>query len=305
MNGIEIVSGIVDYINAWVWQPIPKVLQGLVCALAFALIFRKQIKAYPVVFYLYPAFIFLWDILACITFLVPDGVLYEALGGEESWFWMSGWWLDYLGLNTTFGIGLIIIVMFIGVLPKTTLVKNLYVIRKEMSIIGGAILFGHGVLQMDNIVYFNLYYAGDVVCFIEYVILGIAILVLVFIPWITSFGFIRNKMKGTTWKKLQTYTSVPLFIGMLAFGIIMYLARVITWYPGILVDAWDINAWNAAHEDPLSLSSVASFESYLLAVKTYIVLLVSYVVLRIKKVKGRNRPAVQTLEQTPENPQIT
>jgi DMSO/TMAO reductase YedYZ heme-binding membrane subunit len=290
MNGIEIVYGIVDYINAYVWQPIPKVLQGLICALIFVVIFRKQIKAHPVAFYIYPAFLFLWDILACITFLVPDSALYKALGGDESWFWNSGWWLDYLGLNTTFGIGLIIIVMFIGVLPKTTLVKNLYTIRKEMSIIGGAILVGHGILQMDNIVYFNNYYAGSTVSFVEYVILGIAILALVFIPWITSFEFSRKKMNAVAWKKLQTYTSVPLFIGMLTFGIIMYLARIIDWYPGILVSTWDVDTWNAAHDEPLSFSSVASFDSYLFAVKTYIVLLVAYIILRIKKVKGRNHP---------------
>jgi DMSO/TMAO reductase YedYZ heme-binding membrane subunit len=289
MNGIEIVSGIVDSINAYVWQPLPKVLQGLIVAFAFVVIFRKQIKAYPIVFYIYAAYLFLWDILACITFLVPDSALYAALGGDESWFWMSGWWLDYLGLNTTLGIGLIIIVMFIGVLPKTTLVKNLYAIRKEMSIIGGAILVGHGILQLDNIVYFNNYYSGDGWAFFLYCVLGIAILVLVFIPWITSFEFVREKMKVSTWKRLQTYTSVPLFIGMLMFGLIMFGLRVTNWYPGLIPGMWDVEAWNATHEDPLSLSGAAIFGNYLLAVKVYGFLLISYIVLRIKKVKKRKR----------------
>jgi hypothetical protein len=158
MNASEIIERIIEYINAYLWLGVPNVVKGLITALVFVVLFRKQIQKHPVVFYIYPALYFIWEIIACATFLSP-GINKALEDAGWSLFLMSGWWLVELGLGTTFGVGLLIIVMFIGVLPKSTLVKNLFAIRTEMSIIGSIILAGHGILQLDNIVYYNRYYA--------------------------------------------------------------------------------------------------------------------------------------------------
>jgi DMSO/TMAO reductase YedYZ heme-binding membrane subunit len=299
MNGIEIIDHIVDYINAYVWQGIPGVLKGLILSLIFVVIFRQKIKKHPIAFYIYPVLFFLWDIVACISFLSPSASE-KMISDAWKWVLIVGWWLDWLGFGVTFGIGLIIIVMFIGVLPKTALVKNLYTIRTEMSIIGATILVGHGILQLDNIVYFKKFYGFSVYHFLLFYVLGLGILALLIIPWITSFRNVRKKMNAHTWKKLQAYLGVPLFLGMLVFGLVMYLGRIIMWYPGIVVDAWDVGTWNATHEDPLSLSSAVAFENYILTAKIYMALLVSYIVLRIKKVRKGNRSGANLPVETSE-----
>jgi DMSO/TMAO reductase YedYZ heme-binding membrane subunit len=99
--------------------------------------------------------------------------------------------------------------MFIGVLPKTALVQRLYSIRTEMSVIGATILAGHALLQLS---YNYFLTAVDKYEFFVYWIMGSIISALLLLPWITSFRVIRKKMKAGTWKKLQTYLGVPLFI---------------------------------------------------------------------------------------------
>jgi DMSO/TMAO reductase YedYZ heme-binding membrane subunit len=299
MNIIEIINRIIEYINAYIWLGIPNVVKGLICALVFVVIFKKQIKAHPVVFYIYPALYFIWDLIACSTFLSSAAA--ETL---EGWGWsgylMAGWWLEWLGLGTTFGIGLIIIVMFIGVLPKTEFVKNLFTIRTEMSIIGGTILVGHGILQQDNIILYNQYYSDSPIFFtlIMFCILGMVILLLLIAPWITSFRAVRKKMKPSTWKKLQTYTSIPLFVGMLLFGLAMYLGRVLQWYPGI-VDIWNITT-PLSSDEPMSLGYGVDLATYYLSAKVYLVFLVAYIVLRIKKFKGKKQPVAAEEAPAPE-----
>jgi DMSO/TMAO reductase YedYZ heme-binding membrane subunit len=298
MNGIEVISNIVDHINAYLWLGIPNIIKGFIVALVFVLIFRKQIKAHPIVFYAYPTLYFLWEIITGIAWLSPDN-LYEKLGGDESLLLNIGWWLDDLGLGATFGIALIIIVMFIGVVPKTTLVKNLYDIRTEMSIIGATIIVGHAILQLDNIASFNTYYPKDAgLLFSVFYILGPATFALILIPWITSFKSVRGKMKADSWKKLQTYTSIPLFIGMLMFGVVINLGWTVGHYTGF-VDMWNITMSGFYEGESISLGDGVSFAQDFFSAKVYLVLLVAYIVLRIKKVRNARRLKANPLVENP------
>jgi DMSO/TMAO reductase YedYZ heme-binding membrane subunit len=293
---MEAIESIVEWIEAYVWAGIPGIVQGLVVALALVVIFRKQIKKYPIIFYIYPALYFLYEVAYAIGTLVTNNELYEKWGGENSLLANLTHWLGHIGFSTTFGIGLIIIVMFIGVLPKTTLVKNLLAIRTEMSIMGATILAGHAIYYLPFIYYTHIASTENALIFW---ILGPILSALLLLPWITSFKTVRKRMKGSTWKKLQTYTAVPLFVLMLVFGIV-YALRTLNDIPGyVLTDMGTIiNPWNPS--EPLSMGNGVNYANAMLAAKVYLVMLVSYIVLRIKKVRGKNRSAEQALEQVQE-----
>jgi DMSO/TMAO reductase YedYZ heme-binding membrane subunit len=306
MSGIEAINRVIEYVNAYVWQSVPGVVKGLAIALVFALIFRKQLKKHPVAFYIYPVVFLLWCTVSGIIELV-DSNAYENMGWEQSWIMNIGWAFDELGLGTLLGIGLIIIVMFIGVLPKVKLVQNLYTIRTEMSVIGATLLAAHGIEMLPTTIYWFVeaeYEHGFfILFFLMYGLLGPIILALLLIPWITSFRVVRKKMSGRTWKRLQTWLGVPLFIGMLIFGLILNLAWSVGWYPDF-VNMWEITVapWDEA--ESLSLGAGAGFAEYLLAAKIYLVLLVSYSILRIKKYKKNNVATTnlsETNSQTQEN----
>jgi hypothetical protein len=104
-------------------------------------LFRKPLKAHPAAFYIYPVIYALWNIFYGVAQLATSGgnppyrtQLYETLGGDNSFILNLLDWLGHLGLTAALGIGLLIIVMFIGVLPKTELVKKLFSVRTEMSV---------------------------------------------------------------------------------------------------------------------------------------------------------------------------
>jgi hypothetical protein len=136
MNATEIIGSIDKYISAYLWLGIPTVVQGLLIALVFVVIFRKKMLKRPAVFYIYPAVYF----ILCVVNVIGDLLLPHELAEKIESFTSLNVTIilafDHLGLGTPLGIGLLIIVMFIGVLPKTELVKNLFSIRTEMSVIG-------------------------------------------------------------------------------------------------------------------------------------------------------------------------
>lgn len=288
MNGIEIIWTVINHINAYIWQGLPGILKALISALVFVLVFRKQIKAHPVVFYLYPTLYLIWGIVRKIGETLNPSGFYESLGGDGSWVWNIYYWAEELGLGVMFGIALIIIVMFIGVLPQNKLVKNLFTIRTEMSIIGATILMGHGIAYFPTSVT-----DMDTMGIILYIILGPVILALLVIPWITSFRIIRNRMKAGTWKKLQTYLGIPLFVGMLVFGFILNLLWSVD-YP--FMDAWEVTTSPWDDSVPISLGEGVMHAEQLVATKIYLVLLVSYIILRIKKYKKNNAAATNLSE---------
>jgi DMSO/TMAO reductase YedYZ heme-binding membrane subunit len=283
---VAAVYRINDYLNAFLWQGVPDVAKGIIISLVFAYVFRKQIKKHPVIFYIYPTLTFLWFTFYGVVTLLP-GDLFEQWGLHDSWISKIGWLPYGLGLVTPIGIGFITIVMFVGVLPQKRFVVEFLKIRSEMAIIGSTILVAHGIMRLGTAVYylkgehgtdFNLY----VLC---YGILGPVILALIILPWLTSFKVIRRRMRGRTWKVLQTYLGVPLFVGMLIFGFILTLAWSVGDFPG-LVNMWEIVTYE--NGDPISLGTGINVATNLLASRIYFVLLAFYTVLRVKKVK-KNR----------------
>jgi DMSO/TMAO reductase YedYZ heme-binding membrane subunit len=291
MTGIEAIDNFVDLLNAYVWEGIPTVVKGFVIALVFVVIFRKKIQAHPVAFYIYPIVYAIWYVFYGVAQLITAGGMDEKLGGDNSLILSLMYWLDGLGLGTALGIGLLIIVMFVGVLPKTKLVQNLYTIRTEMSVIGATILVGHSfeyLYRYKDLVAPADGHAFNISWLLMYGILCPILLALLILPWITSFRVLRKRMKASTWKKLQTYTGVPLFVAMLVFGLGINIAWSVGWFPGYATGAWDITTSPWGEDSPIALASGMNFANDILSAKVYAFLLVSYIVLRIKKTRDKS-----------------
>lgn len=287
-----------DYINNLLWLGIPDILKGLVLSLLFIYIFKNAIKKHSFIFYIYPGLLFLWYCTYGILNLFNLN-LYELIG-ETIW-WEILWLPHSYALDTAIGLAFIMIVMFIGVLPKWKFIRQLYTIRKEMSIIGGLILVGHGVMRLptmkwawENITDMNS------LLFFSYAILGIILLVLIFIPWITSFHFARRRFSARGWKKLQTYTSVPLMILICVFGIAINLGWGFSDLPGLGINLWEATTV----PDGTAVSNLAQgygVATAFLSAKLYLVFLITYVWLRIKKIKKQSVPTSPYHKQVTES----
>ncbi len=276
---------VLNYINNLLWLGVPDIIKGLAISIVFVLIFKKAIKKYSFIFYIYPGLIF---ILYC-----TDGILglcnielSDLMG--DTLLWELLWLPRSYSLDTSVGLGLIFIVMFIGVLPKWEFVRQLYIIRKEMSVISGFILIGHGVMRLPTMknAFLNM---NDFNIFLgfSYAILGVILLVLILIPWITSFRFARSKLSPEAWKRVQTYTSVPLIILICVFGITVNLGWGFSVLPTLGSSLREIK--NTA--DGTAVSSL--YQGYrvstvFLSAKIYLALTVAYIWLRRKKLKEQS-----------------
>ncbi len=286
-----------NYINNFLWLGVPDILKGLVLSLLFIFIFKNAIKKHSFIFYIYPGLLFLWYCTYGILNLFNVD-LYELIG-ETIW-WELLWLPHSYALDTVIGLAFIMIVMFIGVLPKWKFVRQLYTIRKEMSIIGGLILVGHGVMRLptmkwawENLTDMNVF------LFFSYAILGVILLVLIFIPWITSFHFARKRFSARGWKTLQTYTSVPLMILICVFGIAINLGWGFSQFPGFGTDLCEATTI----PDGTAVSNLAQgygVATAFLSAKLYLVFLVTYVSLRIKKTRKPSVIKSEYHEQAPE-----
>lgn len=273
---------VLNFINNLLWLGIPDIVKGLVISVAFVLIFKKAIKKHSFIFYIYPGLIFIWYCTYGILELCNID-LYSSIG--DTILWEILWLPHSYALDTVVGLGFIFIVMFIGVLPKWEIVKKLYIIRKEMSIIGGLILVGHGVMRLTTMKWAleNMKELNILLIF-SYVVLGIILLILIFIPWITSFDFARKIFSPRNWKRIQTYTSVPLIILIFVFGICINLGWGFSVLPDLSSNLWDVK--KAADGTAVSdLSQGYQVATGFLSARIYLVLMVAYIWLRIKKKK--------------------
>lgn len=281
---------VLDYVNNVLWLGVPDLIKGLVLSIVFLFIFKNAIRKHSLIFYIYPGLLFLWYCTYGILNLFNVN-LYETMG-ETVW-WTILWLPHSYALDTVIGIAFILIVMFIGVLPKWEFVRQLYTIRKEMSIIGGLILIGHGVMRLPTMkwAWENMKEMNGFLVF-SYAILGVVLLVLIFIPWITSFHFARKRLTPKGWKKLQTYTSVPLMILICVFGIAINLGWGFAILPGFGSSLWDTQT--AADGTAVSnLSQGYQVATAFLSAKLYLALMVVYIWLRRKKIKKQSQPVKQ------------
>lgn len=183
-----------------------------------AVLLSKSIKKHAVVYYWVLAIPFILTIVPFILRLV--GIDGPRLNGIPV---LSYFTRDYVHM-ATLGFPLLIIIMYMGALPtRYRWVARLMSIRKQLSIIVGFPVLTHGILRAFNTFPNGLkfFFAQDEYLaerpvnslagayFSNFVfVLGIFMLVLFFILWITSFTGIQKRMGNVLWKKVQWWSYV-------------------------------------------------------------------------------------------------
>ncbi|NPD32182.1 hypothetical protein HLV35_02725 [Eggerthellaceae bacterium zg-997] len=222
---------------------IPDIVQAAPFALAFCLLCVRPLRAFPVAFYApitvlvaaisIPAF--------CKTAMGPAAPaaivqMGSALDTAQRAMPLFGDMVDLLTSAVT-GVWLYLVVMFIGVMHKGPIVRRLFTVRSELSILGGIIVFGHVLRVIALPTYFMSEQFRAVwgtpalyLMFAATVVVGIALTVLFVVPWVTSFRFIRRRMKGSTWKKVQK-TAYPFMYLMLLQGALLGMGHAALGYP--------------------------------------------------------------------------
>lgn len=191
----------------------------LFCVMVFALLFvllAKSIKKYYYIYYTLFAVPFLMVVIPSILQMCGVETLFNLIRipvlGEIL--------RDYIHM-ASLGHPLLIIIMYIGALDmKHPHVKKLMSIRKELSIISGFPILTHSWIRTINNFPNSLKYFTDHSEFMNNLritselgagitntalVLGIVMLVIFFILWITSFDAIHKRLGGHKWVRIQKW----------------------------------------------------------------------------------------------------
>ncbi len=190
-------------------QVIPNILQALVFAGAFSLVFAPVLRKHPVPFYVL-------FIVACVLSFSSVLIFVPTL-----------YYVDQLLASCYTGVAIYLLVMFAGALPKSWAVtKRLLSVRSELSILGGFVILFHvvKVLPMVPLAFTSAYSRiwGDALpwMFVATVVVGVPLLVCFLVPWITSFKFIRNRMEHKKWRRVQRL-AYPFMALLVAQGMLL------------------------------------------------------------------------------------
>ncbi|MBW6410979.1 ferric reductase-like transmembrane domain-containing protein [Clostridium weizhouense] len=176
---------------------------SLLFSLIFYLILNRQIKKKSWIFYI------LMIILTGFIIYYYRVKMYEVY---------PEWITTYLigpFKRGAFSTATFIIVMYLGAIKKnTTIAKKMFSIRGEMSIIACISTLGHNIVY--GIYYFpKLFLNPQSLPKLQLIaaLLTIGMISIMLPLFITSFRCVRNKMKASTWKKIQRMAYV--FFGMI------------------------------------------------------------------------------------------
>ncbi|MDL2310179.1 ferric reductase-like transmembrane domain-containing protein [Parabacteroides sp. OttesenSCG-928-B22] len=251
----------------------------LFCVAVFALLFvwlAKSIKRYYYIYYTLFAIPFLMVV-------VPS--LLRMIGIETSFNFtripvLGELLRDYIHM-ASLGHPLLIIIMYMGALDvKNPYVKRLMSIRKEISILSGFPILTHSWIRVMNNFPKALKYFTDHSAFMEnprvtselgagitntVLVLGIVMLVLFLILWITSFDVVHKRLGGIRWKKIQRWSYV-LYALLFIHAMGLQVGRMVSSAADITVKQW------------ISVSSL-------------LLIYGSYLILRVRKArkKGKKR----------------
>ncbi|MBQ9068779.1 MAG: ferric reductase-like transmembrane domain-containing protein [Eggerthellaceae bacterium] len=165
----------------------------LVATTVACFVLRNPIRKAPMVFYV------LSIALTAFCIAMP----YLGLP-REIWVFMST-----IMRKCLLPLALFVVVMFIGVLPRTSKASLwLRPIRAELSIIAWILTLGHVVI------YFNSYFprvGGLSNNMLASLVVAMLLFVLLIVLGVTSFQFVKKRMNHDTWKKVQKL-AYPFFI---------------------------------------------------------------------------------------------
>lgn len=267
---------------------IPNIIQIAPFVLAFALLCTKPLRKFAGCFYIAWAFM-----VAAVTWFDPvidfcgDSAPVLALMADSivSSLGTTNPALDMvvqLFTSSYTGVCMYLIVMFVGALDRTSLVKRLLSIRTELSVIGGIIIFGHVIrvatmpFMFANPAWMEMWGspAGEFM-FAAVVVVGPLLTLVFLIPWITSFRAIRRRMKPSTWKKTQKL-AYPFMALLVLQGFFLAVGHCLYGYP--YTDNMTLMAMISSPTEWL-----ASFAQQVATACVYLFFGVSYVALRLRK----------------------
>ncbi|MDH6341520.1 DMSO/TMAO reductase YedYZ heme-binding membrane subunit [Parabacteroides sp. PFB2-12] len=223
----------------------------LFCVAVFALLFvwlAKSIKRYYYIYYTLFAIPFLMVV-------VPS--LLRMIGVETSFNFtripvLGELLRDYIHM-ASLGHPLLIIIMYMGALDvKNPYVKRLMSIRKEISILSGFPILTHSWIRVLNNFPKALKYFTDHSAFMEnprvtselgagitntVLVLGIVMLVLFLILWISSFDVVHKRLGGIRWKKIQRWSYV-LYALLFIHAMGLQVGRMVSSTTDITVKQW-------------------------------------------------------------------
>ena len=267
---------------------IPNLLQIAPFILAFAILCANPLRKHPGWFYA------LWTVaVVAVTWADPVASIMQ----ESTPVFVSNWSaiIDSLGttmpaldavvqlLTSSFtGVCFYLIVMFVGALDKTPVVKKLLSIRSELSVIGGIVVMGHVVRIIDfpflflNPMWSQIWGTPAVdFMFVAAVVVGVPLTLTFLVPWITSFRVVRNHMSHAAWKKTQVL-AYPFMALMVMQGFLLAVGHALYGYP---FDGTQV---------VMSIMSnpsgwLGSFAQQVATAWMYLVLGAGYLVLRLRK----------------------
>ncbi len=180
------------------------------------------------------------------------------------------------------GVAFYLVVMFVGALERTPIVKRLLSVRSELSVIGGIVIMGHLVRIVDfpfmfaNPMWATIWGSPAVdYMFIAAVVIGPLLTVAFLVPWITSFKVIRKRMDHATWKKTQLL-AYPFMALMIAQGFFLALGHALYGFP------YDGSSFMMSFmSDPAAW--VGAFAQQVATAWMYASIGVAYLVLRLRK----------------------
>lgn len=189
-------------------------IESILIVLLIGGLLKNQIKKYPGVFYV------LTILLNWAYIFIASSPVGKELSPVIQKFVLGP--LNRGALGTAF----IVVVMYLGVLKKKGLVRDLMEIRGELSIIGSILIFGHNILFGKH--FFLVFFKDpSKLNRIQYIATIISIIMLVILVplFITSFKCVRRKMSPSSWKKLQKLAYV-FFTLIYVHVIILFMAHI-------------------------------------------------------------------------------
>lgn len=181
-------------------------LMSLVVVLAFALIFRKQIKRFPVVFYVLAAGVSAAGIYFTMTPNSNEVIRAAAFAVQKG----------------HVGFAMFALVMFVGVFDKGSSVRRLFnPIRAELSIMGALLIIGHFALYLSNYLSMAAAIFSLQINLLISLCIAFVMLILLILLTVTSINQVKQRMTARTWKRVQLLAYV--FFGLIFFHLFGYL----------------------------------------------------------------------------------
>lgn len=177
-----------------------------VCILIGVWLLKRQIHAHPVVFYSLSALMVV-AMFAALAGLLPRSAISL---------------LNPLMLKGGLGVGFFLLVMWIGVFPRSgALSKGLRPIRAELSIMACILVAGHALAFAGS---YGMKIASDAQlqpAVFAAIAIAAVLLILGIVLGATSLRVVKRRMKAVTWKKIQRWAY--LFYGLVFVHLLLML----------------------------------------------------------------------------------